>query len=117
MKRVASVIGLPPENREEYERYHAAVWPGVLAAIEAAGIRNYSIFRHGDLLFSYFEYVGDDYEGDMARMAEDPTTREWWAVQEPLQRQLPGTPDGEWWMPIDEVFHHDGGSADPAGRP
>ena len=35
MKRVASVIGLPPENRAEYERYHAAVWPGVLARLAA----------------------------------------------------------------------------------
>ena len=27
MKRLASVIGMPAENREEYERLHAAVWP------------------------------------------------------------------------------------------
>ena len=58
MKRVASVIGLKAESREEYERYHAAVWPTVLARLTASNIHNYSIYRHGDLLFSYFEYTG-----------------------------------------------------------
>ena len=35
MKRIASVIGLAPENRDEYEAYHAAVWPEVLQTITA----------------------------------------------------------------------------------
>lgn len=107
MKRIASVIGLDPDNREEYEAYHAAVWPEVLQTITDCNIRNYSIFRYGDLLFSYYEYVGDDYEADMAKMAADPVTQKWWSVQEPLQDRLPGTPDGEQWFPIPEVFHHD----------
>jgi L-rhamnose mutarotase len=107
MKRVASVIGLPPENRAEYERYHAAVWPSVLAQLERSGIRNYSIFRHGDLLFSYFEYVGEDYEADMAAMAADPETQRWWALQEPLQQPLPDRAAGEWWKELPEVFHTD----------
>ena len=71
-QRIASVIGLPAENVEEYERLHAEVWPDVLARIAASNVTNYSIYRHGDLLFSYFEYVGDDYEADMAAMAADP---------------------------------------------
>ena len=107
MKRVASVIGLPAENREEYERHHAAVWPGVLERLTASGIRNYSIYRHGELLFSYFEYVGDDYEADMAAIAADPETQRWWAVQEPLQRPLEDRAPGEWWSELPEIFHHD----------
>ena len=75
MKRFASVIGIKPEHRAEYERLHADVWPDVLAQIATSNIRNYSIYRYGDLLFSYFEYVGDDFDGDMAKMAEDPTTQ------------------------------------------
>jgi L-rhamnose mutarotase len=107
MKRVASVIGLPPENRAEYERYHAAVWPGVLARLAASHVHNYSIYRHGDLLFSYFEYTGDDYEADMAAIAADPETQRWWAVQMPLQRPLEDRADGEWWKELPEVFHTD----------
>ena len=37
-----------------------------------ANIRNYSIYRHDERLFAYFEYVGDDFAADMAAMAADP---------------------------------------------
>ncbi|MDQ0893995.1 L-rhamnose mutarotase [Agromyces ramosus] len=107
MKRIASVIGLPADNAAEYLRLHAEVWPGVLARLTASNITNYSIFRHGELLFAYMEYVGDDFEADMAAMAADPTTREWWALCEPLQRPLEDRRDGEWWKELPEVFHLD----------
>jgi L-rhamnose mutarotase len=77
MKRVGSVIGLPAANAAEYERLHREVWPGVQEQISRSNIRNYSIFRFGEVLFSYFEYVGDDFEADMAAMAADPVTQEW----------------------------------------
>jgi L-rhamnose mutarotase len=105
--RVASVIGLPPENIARYEELHANVWPGVLERLRASHITNYSIYRHGDLLFSYFEYSGDDYDADSAAIAADPTTQEWWAVCEPLQRPLEDRADGEWWKQLPEVFHLD----------
>jgi L-rhamnose mutarotase len=107
MQRFASVIGVSKESRVEYERLHAKVWPEVLGQIKKSNIRNYSIFRYGELLFSYFEYVGLDFEGDMAKMAQDPKTQEWWALCKPLQIPLPERSDGEWWMSIPEVFHTD----------
>jgi L-rhamnose mutarotase len=58
MKRFGQLIGLRPEALEEYERYHAAVWPEILEAIGKAGIRNYSIFHFDGKLFAYFEYTG-----------------------------------------------------------
>ena len=107
MRRYGQVIGIRPEHVEEYERLHAAVWPEVLATIQACNIRNYSIFRYGDLLFAYFEYVGDDYAADMAKMAADPKTQEWWSVCGPMQQQVPEAVPGEWWATIPEVFHTD----------
>ncbi|MGV8895240.1 MAG: L-rhamnose mutarotase [Rhodoglobus sp.] len=107
MRRLASVIGLPPEHRERYEALHADVWPGVLARLSASNVTNYSIYRHGDLLFSYMEYVGDDLEADLAAIAADPTTQEWWTVCEPLQRPLEDRAEGEWWKDLPEVFHLD----------
>lgn len=106
-RRYGSVVGIRPEHEQVYREMHAAVWPGVLETITACGIRNYSIFIHDGLLFSYFEYVGDDFAADSARMAADPETQRWWAVMEPFQQRLPGTPEGEWWHRIDEVFHLD----------
>ena len=107
MRRVASVIGLPAENREEYERHHAAVWPEVLERLTASNVHNYSIYRHGELLLSYYEYTGDDYDADMAAIAADPATQRWWSVQEPLQRPLEDRSEGEWWKALPEVFHLD----------
>jgi len=107
MQRYSSVIGLPKEFQDEYERYHAAVWPEVLKQIHDSNIRNYSIYKYGELLFSYFEYIGSDYEGDMAKMAADPNTQKWWDVMMPMQRPVADIAAGEWWKAIPEVFHVD----------
>ena len=109
MQRMGQVIGLNAEKIAEYKRLHAAVWPDVLKMITACNIRNYSIFlkQPENLLFSYFEYVGTDYAADMAAMAADPVTQEWWSVCMPMQSPLETRKDGEWWASIDEVFHTD----------
>lgn len=107
MKRVASVIGMPVENLEEYSRYHSAVWPEVLEILSAHNVKNYSIYQFGEILFSYFEYTGNDYEKDMELIAQAPITQAWWDVQMPLQRPLEGRKAEEWWMEIPELFHLD----------
>lgn len=105
MRRIGQVIGVKPEHIEAYERLHAAVWPEVLAMIRACNIRNYSIFRHGTLLFAYMEYIGEDFAADMAKMAADPKTREWWTLTDPMQEPLETRAPGEWWVRMKEVFH------------
>lgn len=104
-ERYGMVIGIKPEFIEEYERLHANVWPGVLAVIEQCNIRNYSIYRHGETLFAHFEYVGRDFDGDMARMAAAPETQRWWDVCKPLQQPLSAPPPEGWWTPMTEIFH------------
>ncbi len=107
MQRYGSVIRVRPEKLEEYKRLHAAVWPGVARMITECNIRNYSIFYRDGFLFGYFEYVGEDYEADMARMAADPVTQQWWQHCEPCQVPLDTCAEGEWWAPMEEVFHQD----------
>ena len=107
VKRYGQVVGIHPEAIAEYERIHAAVWPEVLATIESCNIRNYSIFRYGTTLFAYFEYIGEDYAADMAKMAADPKTQEWWRITDPMQVPLPERQPGTWWMEAKEVFHVD----------
>lgn len=107
MKRYGSVIRIRPEKLEEYKRLHAEVWPGVRKMIAECGLRNYSIYYNDGYLFSYYEYVGDDYEADMAKMAADPETQRWWAVCEPCQEPLETRTEGEWWTSMEEVFHQD----------
>jgi L-rhamnose mutarotase len=105
MERHGSVIGIKPERLEEYKTYHANVWPEVLDMIKKCNIRNYSIYHKDGYLFSYFEYVGDDFKADMAKMAADPKTQEWWKVVGPMQTPLETRSEGEWWAEMEEVFH------------
>ena len=107
MQRYGQIIGVKPEQIQAYERIHVQVWPEVLAMIEACNIRNYTIFWHGTLLFAYLEYVGEDYRADMARMATDPKTREWWTHTDPMQEPMTERAEGEWWTTMREVFHTD----------
>jgi L-rhamnose mutarotase len=109
MQRMGMVIGLKPDKIETYKRLHAETWPEILAKITDCNITNYSIFLREpeNLLFSYFEYVGTDFGADMARMAADPRTQDWWAVCMPCQEPLATRKDGEWWAGTEEVFHHD----------
>ncbi len=105
MQRFGQLIGVKPEVLEDYVRYHAAVWPEVLDMIRQCNIRNYSIFHKDHMLFAYFEYVGDDFEADMAMMAADPKTQEWWDIMMPMQQPIPTRAEGEWWANLQEVFH------------
>ena len=105
MHRHGMVIRVKPDRVQEYKALHAAVWPEILAAISASNIRNYSIFMHGDLLFGYFEYVGDDLEADWAKMAAAPGMRDWWDLTDPMQEPLLSRKEGEWWTTMEEVFH------------
>ena len=92
------------EGYRAYKAYHAAPFEGVNEMIKACNLRNYSIYHYGGLLFSYYEYTGDDYEADMAKMAADPRTQEWWAAVGPNMR--PFGEDGDWEF-MEELYHLD----------
>ena len=110
MQRMGMVIGLKADRVEVYKRLHAAVWPEILAQISACNIKNYSIFLREpeNLLFGYWEYHGSDFAADMARMAEDPETQAWWAINTPLQRPLETRAPGVWWAEMTGIFHFEG---------
>jgi len=108
-QRFAWVTGLKPEKADYYEELHANPWPGVTEMIEEANIRNFSIHKveiEGKLyLFAYLEYIGDDFEADMAKMAEDPETQRWWKETDPCQIPLPqAAATGAIWADTEEVF-------------
>jgi L-rhamnose mutarotase len=107
MVRYGQVIQVAAGKLDEYTKYHAAVWPGILAKITECNIHNYSIYHKDGLLFAYFEYVGSDFDGDMKKMADDPLTQKWWDIMKPMQEPLPTRAPGEWWANMDEVFHLD----------
>lgn len=107
MKRFGQVIAVKPEKLADYVYWHQNPWPEINAMIKDCNIQNYSIYHHNGLLFAYFEYVGEDFEADMQRMADDPKTQAWWALVKPFQNPLPERPQGAWWTDMSEVYHLD----------
>ncbi len=112
MKRYGSVLCLRNDKIERYKELHAAVWPDVLKMIKECNIHNYSIFLRKlpdgkYYLFSYFEYTGNDFAADSAKMAADPVTQKWWSVCKPCQIPLRDRAKSEWWADMEEVFHQE----------
>lgn len=108
--RYGMITGLLPEKEAWYRTLHSTPWRGVNAQIFGSHIRNYSIFLKeigGKLyLFSYFEYTGKNFEGDMGAMAKDATTQRWWKQTDACQSPLPdAAAKGKIWSGMEEVFH------------
>lgn len=108
IKRFGSVIGLKPEKEQYYRKLHANVWPDVIKTIKRANIQNYSIYvtelDGKKYLFSYLEYVGNNFEADMQSIADDPITQKWWKETDPCQRQLSSRNPGANWSDMEMVF-------------
>ncbi len=102
MRRFGQVARLKPDKVEEYVRLHANAWPQVLKTIADCNLINYSIYIKGDLLFASYDYVGDDYEADMRKMAADPITQEWWKHTKPcfLHHDT-----GTYYEDMEEIFY------------
>ena len=90
----------------EYCTLHAATWSAVLKTITECHLQNYSIFLQDDLVFAYYEYTGDDYEADMARMAQDPVTQDWWAHTHPCFEERAIDPNSEYYHDMRQIFYH-----------
>jgi L-rhamnose mutarotase len=101
-QRSAFVLRVKPDKIDEYVAAHANVWPEMLQALRDAGIRNYTIFRHGNEMFGYFE--SDDLERAGAHMAAQEVNARWQdAMAELLEERVPdGGP-----LPLEEVFRLD----------
>ncbi|CAH1772707.1 unnamed protein product [Owenia fusiformis] len=122
-KRLGAIIKLRPEQYDKYKELHAAVWPEVQDRLTKSNVRNFTIYydKTTGFMFHHMEYIGADFDADMAAIGDDPITRKWWKecepCQEPLQWTGPppseggsGGEGGAWWKPMEELFH-DGHSA------
>lgn len=94
LQRFGSVTRVKPEKLEYYKKLHANPWPQINAMIKECNLQNYSIYYFNGLLFTYYEYTGDDYEADMAKMAADSETQRWWAECIPCLDSF--SKDGPW---------------------
>ncbi len=75
MVRVAWTGRLRPDKIEAYVEAHANVWPGVVDAMRAAGMRDYSVFIFGDRVFGTYEC--DDLDKSLAIEEAAEATQRW----------------------------------------
>ena len=75
MVQYAWIAEVRPGYEEEYKKRHDEIWPEMVEILKEAGIRNYSIFRHGLTLFGYFET--DDIEQTQQYLANSEVNQRW----------------------------------------
>lgn len=77
MKRIATITKLKPGQREIYKKIHDEISAEVAASSHMANMRNFTMFIYDDYLFSYYEYVGEDFNADMAAKMNRPVSQAW----------------------------------------
>jgi L-rhamnose mutarotase len=108
VKRIGMVIGIKPEVIEEYKRLHDDSNPGVRDLLSVANMENFSIFIHqfddgNYYLFGYYEYTGNDFEADMAKLAKEERNIEWLKVCDPMQIPFEGQNS---WSVMEQVYYN-----------
>ncbi len=100
--RTGFVLQVKPDRVDEYVRVHAHVWDEMRAALTAAGIRNYTIFRAGTQMFGYFE--SDDLAAAQAYLRTQDVSARWQdAMADLLEERVPD----EGPAPLEEIFRLD----------
>lgn len=77
MKRFILYARLKPDKKEEYVHLHKNAWQEIYEVIAESNFHNYSIAIRGDELYTYYEYTGNDYDADKAKMDNNPIMKKW----------------------------------------
>ncbi len=101
--RQAWVMKLKPGHEAIYKQRHDELWPELAEMMRRDGIRNYSIYRHGLLLFAYLER---DKPAAQGKPAPDSIIWKWWAS---MAEHMETNPDTSPVMePVEEMFYFPG---------
>jgi len=106
VKRIGMIIKIKPDRLNEYLQLHSDTNPGVRDLLTKYNIRNFSIFmtrlEDGNYYeFGYYEYTGNDFDGDMAKLAKEPRNIEWLKTCDPMQIPLNGEAG---WMQMKQIY-------------
>jgi L-rhamnose mutarotase len=110
MKKYCLALDLhdDPVPIAEYENWHRAVWPEILAAIRESGILEMEIYRTGNRLFMIMNTRDDfSFSGKAAADAANPRVQEWERLMWRYQKALPWAKPGEKWVLMEKIFSLD----------
>lgn len=72
---VGNVYRVRAGMADEYARRHATVWPEIEALLRDAGVRSYSIYLWGEVVFTHMDV--EDYDRLVAAHGADPVAARW----------------------------------------
>jgi len=109
MQRIGMVVKIKTENLEEYKKLHSDDNPGVRHLLTKYNLRNFSIFMvqladSGWYEFGYYEYWGNDLEGDMAKLDAEPENIKWLEKCDPMQEGV--LPGQKGWKIMDRIYYN-----------
>jgi L-rhamnose mutarotase len=102
MEEIAFTMQLKPGVAAEYQRRHDEIWPELTAALQAAGIRDYSIYldaAHGTLFAVQKRLPGHTTAG----LPDTAIMRRWWAYMADLMETNPDNSPVV--QPLERVFY------------
>jgi L-rhamnose mutarotase len=89
----------------EYEAYHKAVWPEIMASIRNAGIADMEIYRVDNRLFMIMEVTDSfNFEQKAAADATNEKVQDWEKLMWKYQQALPVAKPGEKWLMMERIF-------------
>ena len=107
MQRFCLALDLKPDPAliAEYEAFHRAVWPEIVASIRVAGIERLEIYRIEQRLFMILEANASFSFKEKAKAdASNPKVQEWETLMWQYQRALPTAKTGEKWLLMNKIF-------------
>lgn len=127
MRRVAEIIYIVPERREEFLKGALNLDDESARVLWMCGIRKQQYFALNDLIFMTFEYDGHTFDEDMKKMAmyldgkgllvkkrrkdvpvSERETTDWWAPVKRLGTVLDSKPFNEEYIDYSLMEHLDG---------
>jgi L-rhamnose mutarotase len=55
LQRICFLMDVIPGREDEYQRRHDEIWPELVAELQKAGVRNYTLFRRDTTVIAYAE--------------------------------------------------------------
>ena len=101
-ERVGHVWRVKPGCADEYLRRHRTIWPELATLLRSTGVRSYTIYLHGDLVFSHMEV--DDYASLLEKVTRDPVAAKWEAHFEDILEYPDADPETGWPTSATEVW-------------
>ena len=101
---------------EAYTRHHREVWPEVQESLRRVGVEQMDIYLLGRRLVMIVEMRdGLDYRAAFAsHKSSSRRVAEWEDLMTSLQAPAAEAQAGEWWAVMEQVFHLEQGTEEPA---